>query len=162
MPSLRSCSIWATSVSWRYHLSVYILLFCLLSHLENSRWNRVSTIAASQLEVLISQKRNWREVILKGFSIFSSVRSSNHSTTDASMVLMFWLIPDWHLLHQTTQLEPIKQICCSHLHVAGALWVEAAILIFHVCEAGEVIGVDEGHVNLEKKENTCLLIIISS
>lgn len=47
-------------------------------------------------------------------------------------------------------LEPVKQICCSHLHVAGALWVEAAILSFHVCETCEVVGVDVGHVNLEE------------
>lgn len=47
-------------------------------------------------------------------------------------------------------MKPIKLICCSHLHVAGALWVEAAVLIFHVSETCEVVGVDVRHVNLEK------------
>lgn len=64
----------------------------------------------------------------------------------------------WHLLRQTPHLEPIKKFCASHLHVAGVLWVEAAILHFHVCESREVVGVDVGHANLEK-QNTCLLIV---
>lgn len=66
---------------------------------------------------------------------------------------------DLHLLRQTPHLEPIKKFCGSHLHVAGVLWVEAAILRFHVCESREVVRVDVGHVNLEKQDDTCLLIV---
>lgn len=66
---------------------------------------------------------------------------------------------DCVLLWQTPTLEPIKKFRGSHLHVAGVLWVEAAILRFHVCESREVVGVDVGHVNLEKQDNTCLLIV---
>lgn len=64
----------------------------------------------------------------------------------------------WYLLQQTPHLERIKLICGSHLHVVGALWVEAAILCFHVCETREVVGVDVGHVNLQKQDNAFLLI----
>lgn len=70
----------------------------------------------------------------------------------------FKALVKWYLLQQTPHLELIKQICRSHLHVVGALWVEAAILRFHVCETREVVGVDVGHVNLKKQDNTCLLI----